>query len=296
MTRIFLARLAAVVWFLAVVLAAVVMLLPTPARAAGSARPRVKVTEDVVAGGKHWRFAGNKGVIHVWIPEGYDASYAGTVVYVHGYRSSADQSWRDYRLAQQFKASQQNAIFIVPDAPSGNGDGLHYDMLTNLLKQVWRHTRVARPWGAIVIIGHSGAFRTIVPWLDYTAIDHVILLDALYAAENKFKTWLTGAKGHESNKITIIGEDTTGKAESFLRQFKGVVRMKKMPSSWEQFERRHRTARVLYVQSQFGHMQIVSTGKVIPLILRRTPLRAIGDKPPELEKRYVWPDPRPFMK
>jgi hypothetical protein len=262
---------------------------------AEAARGKGSVSQDVVAGGKHWRFAGQKGVIHVWVPEGYDPSYAGTVVYVHGYRSSADESWRDYHLATQFRASKQNAVFIVPDAPSGNGDGLHYDALTTLLRLVWRNTHVERPWGAIVVIGHSGAFRTIVPWLDYTAIDHVILLDALYASESKFKTWLTAAKGHESNKITIIGEDTSGRAEAFLRQFKSVIRMKKVPGSWDDFNRAQHTARVLYMQSQFGHMELVSSGRVIPLILRRTPLHALGDKPSET-RDYIWKNPQPFMK
>ena len=263
-----------------------------------SVRSKSKVSEDTVAGGRHWRFAGNRGVIHVWISEGYDASYAGTVVYVHGYRSSADQSWRDYHLAAQFKASKQNAVFIVPDAPSGNGDGLHYDTLTNLLRVVWRNTHVARPWGAIVVIGHSGAFRTIVPWLDYTAIDHVILLDALYASESSFRTWLTAAKGHDSNKITIIGSDTSARAQAFINQFKNVIRMKRVPGAWDELNKTQRTARVLYMQSQFGHMELVSSGKVIPLILRRTPLHALGDKPAPLEgpHAYVWQDPHPFMK
>jgi hypothetical protein len=218
------------------------------------------------------------------------------VVYVHGYRSSADQSWRDYRLAWQFRASKQNAVFIVPDAPAGNGEGLRYDTLTRLLREVWRHTRVARPWGSIVVIGHSGAFRTIVPWLDYTAIDHVILLDALYAAETKFRTWLVDAKGKEANKITIVGEGTSQNAQAFLRQFKHVIRMKRVPSSWDEFERVHRTARVLYMQSQFGHMQLVSSQKVIPLLLRRTPLKPVGWKPEAKVKPYIWPDPRPWAK
>jgi hypothetical protein len=264
--------------------------------------PKPKVTSDTVAGGKHWRFKADKGVVHVWIPEGYDARAAGTVVYVHGYYTSADEAWSGFHLADQFRASKQNAVFIVPDAPRGNDDGLYYDTLTNLLRQVWRHTHLERPWGPIVVIGHSGAFRTIVPWLDYTAIDHVILLDALYADENKFAHWLTGAKGHESNKLTVVGEDTTSRAEAFLRQFKGVVRMKKIPGNWDQLDKRQRTARVLYMQSQYGHMQLVSNGKVIPLLLRRTPLRPIGVrvevalKPVVIEGGVDWSDPHPFGK
>jgi hypothetical protein len=269
-----------------------------PAHAAK--KQKLSVTKDTVSGGDHWRFKTEKGVVHVWIPPGYDARYAGTVVYVHGYRSSADASWRDYKLPEQFRASKQNAVFIVPDAPRGNGDGLHYDTLTFLLRQVWKHTRLERPWGSIVVIGHSGAFRTIVPWLDYTAIDHVILLDALYAAESKFKVWLTSAKGHEQNKLTIVGEDTSGRAESFLRQFKGVVRMNKIPPKWDLFDKRMRTAKVLYFKSQYGHMELVANRRVIPILLRRTPLRPIGEtvpvKPLVIEGGVEWKNPQPFGK
>jgi hypothetical protein len=149
-----------------------------------------------------------------------------------------------------------------------------------------------------VIIGHSGAFRTIVPWLDYTAIDHVILLDALYAAESKFSAWLTTAKGHDGNKLTIIGENTGARAEAFLRKFKGVVRLKKIPPKWELFDKRMRTARVLYAASQFAHMELVASGKVIPVLLRRTPLKPVGWTAPSaplvIEGGVDWSDPHPF--
>ena len=56
--------------------------------------------------------------MHVWVPPSYDRATAGTVVYVHGYWTDADGAWRDYSLARQFRASHQNALFIVPDAPS----------------------------------------------------------------------------------------------------------------------------------------------------------------------------------
>jgi len=49
------------------------------------------------------------------------------VIYVHGYYTDADGAWSEHDLARQFKASHQNAMFIVPDAPSGmskaNGAG-----------------------------------------------------------------------------------------------------------------------------------------------------------------------------
>ena len=39
------------------------------------------------------------------------------------------------------------------------------------------------------------------------------------------------------------------------------------------FKKREKSAKLLYVKSQYGHMQIVTSGKVIPMLLRLTPLK-----------------------
>ncbi len=243
--------------------------------AAKKKKPHVTAKKDEVDGGDHWRLETETGVVHVWTPPGYDADNAGIVVFVHGYGDSSDSAWKDFRLAAQFKESKQNAIFIVPEAPRSNEDGVHFDSLTILLHEVWDATRVKRPKSTIVLIGHSGAFRTIVHWLDYTNVDHVVLLDAMYAEEKSFKTWLEDAKGHERNKLTMVGENTAAKAEAFLKQFKTVVRRKRVPAQWSELTKKERTARILYMKSQYTHMQLVTSGKVIPLLLRRTPLKPL---------------------
>ena len=252
-----------------------VLVVLTMAGAAGAREERPKPTRDTVLGGQHWRISGEHGTVHVWRPAGYHKRGAGIVVYVHGYGSSADKAWTSHRLAEQFRESRQNALFIVPDAPAGRDEGLKYEALGDLLKTVFSQTRIARPPGPIVVVGHSGAFRTIVPWLDYRAIDHVLLLDALYARQANFADWLETAKGHEHNKLTIVGKTTAENVEAFLGQFPDVVRMNKVPQSFKELDRRQKRARILYVKSQFEHMQIVTSGKVIPLLLRRTPLRPI---------------------
>ena len=83
-------------------------------RAAGvaSTRPRTRSPAASTGGSRP-----TPGAIHVWVPPGYDRATAGTVVYVHGYHTDSDGAWKDHDLARQFKASGQNAIFIVPDAP-----------------------------------------------------------------------------------------------------------------------------------------------------------------------------------
>ena len=94
--------------------------------------------EDTVAGGTHWRIKTKAGAVHVWIPADYDRESAGTVVYVHGYYTNSDGAWRDYGLAKQFRASKQNAMFVVPDAPSGNDEEVKWPALTDLRKAVAR--------------------------------------------------------------------------------------------------------------------------------------------------------------
>lgn len=253
---------------------------------AGEARPRgeepvpqpLKGTSmDRVAGGVHWRFRTKKGTVHVWRPPGYRTKTAGVLVYVHGHGSTADSAWSRFELAKQFRGSKQNALFVVPDSVHDRDDRLKYDSLAELLKEVHRHTRLQRPGGTVVVIGHSGAFRSILAWLDYRPLAHIILLDALFGGAEKFAAWLE-KPGH---KMTVVGEDTAEKAEAFLRGFKGVVRMKKIPEKWDDFTKVQRTARLLYLQSQYGHMQLVTNGKVIPLLLRRTPLRLLESYAPK---------------
>ncbi|HWU88063.1 MAG TPA: hypothetical protein VN253_12340, partial [Kofleriaceae bacterium] len=105
---------------------------PGKPRGAGDGDGRLEKKEDTILGGRHWRVKTAQGAVHVWIPPGYDREKAGTVIYVHGYYTDADGAWRDYELAKQFKASNQNAMFIVPDAPAGNEQSVQWPALTDL--------------------------------------------------------------------------------------------------------------------------------------------------------------------
>lgn len=247
---------------------------------AADARPRKRLdadgkldkTEDKVAGGKHWRIKTDAGAVHVWVPPGYNRATAGTVVYVHGYYTDADGAWRDHDLARQFKASGQNAIFIVPDAPSGNGEQVHWPALTDLRKAV-NLANIKLPAGPIVVMGHSGAFRTVMKWVDHKLVSQVILLDALYGGEKAFDDFIDSGKRASQHKLIVIGSDTATESVGFARQYPFAVVRDRMPDSIAGFKKKEKTAKLLYVRSQYGHMQIVTSGKVIPLLLRLTPLR-----------------------
>lgn len=238
---------------------------------------RLEKSEDQVAGGTHWRIKTSAGAVHVWVPAGYDRETAGTVVYVHGYYTDADGAWREHSLAKQFRASKQNAMFIVPDAPRGNDQDVKWHALTDLRKAITR-ANLRLPDGPTVVLGHSGAFRTVMKWVDHKVVAQVILLDALYGGEKAFDDFIGTGKRAKQHKLIVIGADTAEESKSFVRRYPFAVVRDKMPSSVDGFSKREKRAKLLYVRSQYEHMAIVTSGKVIPQLLRLTPLAALGSK------------------
>jgi hypothetical protein len=235
---------------------------------------RLDKREDTVLGGKHFRIKTARGAVHVWVPPDYDRETAGTVVYVHGYYTDADGAWREHDLARQFKASRQNAMFIVPDAPASNDDDVKWPALTDLRRAVTR-ANIHLPDGPVVVIGHSGAFRTVMQWVDHRLVDQIILLDALYAGEAAFDAFIASGKRADDHKLIVVAASTAEGSSSFARRYRFAVAREQIPSSVAGFTRRERGAKLLYIRSQFEHMAIVTSGRVIPMLLRVTPLKAL---------------------
>jgi hypothetical protein len=246
------------------------------------ARPRVEddgdgrldKKEDMVLGGKHFRIRTARGAVHVWVPPDYNRETAGTVIYVHGYYTDADGAWHEHELAKQFKASHQNAMFIVPDAPASNDDDVKWPALKDLRRAVTR-ANIHLPDGPVVVMGHSGAFRTVMQWVDHRLIDQIILLDALYAGESAFDEFIASGKRADDHKLIVVAASTAEESASFAHRYRFAVARERMPTSSSEFSRRERGAKLLYIRSQFEHMAIVTSGKVIPTLLRVTPLKAL---------------------
>jgi len=251
---------------------------PTPR----TVRPRIKddgeskleKTEDEVAGGKHWRIKTSAGSVHVWAPEGYDRETAGTVIYVHGYWTDSDGAWKEHQLAKQFRASRQNALFIVPDAPSSNEDNVKWPALKDLRKAIAR-ANIRIPDGPTIVMGHSGAFRTVMQWVDHRAVEQIILLDAMYSGEHAFDEFIASGKRADDHKLIVVGAGTAQSSAAFAKQYKFAVAREKMPDGVWGFTKRERGAKLLYIHSQYEHMSIVTGKKVIPTLLRVTPLKAL---------------------
>jgi hypothetical protein len=247
---------------------------PARVRAKDDGESRLDKKEDTVAGGKHWRIKTAQGAVHVWVPPGYDRETAGTVIYVHGYYTDADGAWREHELARQFKASHQNAMFVVPDAPAGNDDAVNWPALTDLRRAVAR-ANLKMPDGPIIVMGHSGAFRTVMQWVDHRLVDQIILLDAMYSGEAAFDEFIGTGKRAKEHKLIVVAASTAEESASFAKKYKFAVARESMPSSVGGFSKHERGAKLLYIRSQYEHMQIVTGAKVIPILLRVTPLKAL---------------------
>jgi len=225
--------------------------------------------------GEHSRFVSPRGVIHVWRPGPYNARSAGIVVYVHGYFTDVDQAWADDHLPEQFQASGRNALFVTPEAPEGRGEEVRWKNLGTLLSDVEQGWDSPLPAGPIVLVGHSAAYRTIVNWLHDPRVKSVILLDALYRNERQFLRWLRYAPNHQSHHLVLVANDTARHSQRLARRFPQAQRLSRIPASPGEFTPQEKRARLLLLRSQYEHMEIVSSGKVIPLLLELAPLSTL---------------------
>ncbi len=229
------------------------------------ARPGAGEPYAAGAGGRTLRLETAHGPVYVWTPPGYRADTAGIAVYVHGYYTDLDDAWRAHALAAQFEASGRNALFIVPEAPAGGHDAVSWNQLGDLVREVRRHGALVMPWGPIVALGHSGAYRTLLPWLDDRQLAHVVLLDGLYGNEQQFLDWLE--RGPQTRRLTLIGLDTLRWTELVATAHAEAYNLDWIPEDPADVPAAARAARLLHIRSQYSHMDLITAGKALPVLL-----------------------------
>ncbi len=227
--------------------------------------PAPTTLSELVDGGTHWRIKTAHGPVHVWIPRGYDARRAETIVYVHGFYTHVDGAWTNYKLARQFAASAINAMFIAPEAPASGAEPVSWTKLTDLLAAV--EAGIGRPWPRrrLVTIGHSGAWRTLLGWLDEPRIDTIVLVDAAYGEIEKYKNWILG---DEKRRLIDVGDNTRAWTDALHAQLPDTVVLEDFPSLAEGMPRELTRARIVYIKSKIGHMPLVTDGVALPMLLR----------------------------
>lgn len=266
--------------FSILVFAGLVWAVLLPGAALSTCKPAQRAESESApgaeGGGEHLRLETERGPIHVWRPADYDPRTAGTVVYVHGYFTSVDQTWAEDHLAAQFEASGRNALFIAPQSPQSMEDQVPWTSLEALLRTVDRTLPFRLPRGPLVVVGHSGAFRTILYWLRDPRVRYVILLDGLYRGQREFRYWLCSSAGARSHRLVLVADETSQESDRFARRIPGTARRRSIPEKLPDFTPREIRAPLLYLRSQYEHVDIVSAGKVIPLVLKLTALKPLA--------------------
>lgn len=240
----------------------------TPVRELLNRTTEAEYVEQLLDDGKYVRFGTrDSGPVHVWRPRSYRRDTAQIVVYVHGFYTDVDTAMREHQLTTQFRDSGRNALFIVPEARSWRTDPILWPELEKLLLAVEKRLKLQRPDGAIVLLGHSGAYKTISGWVGEPKVAQVLLVDGMYGDEKEFQAWLDAPDAPAPRQLVLIGYDTQQRAEWLARK-RASVKLDTLPWLYDELPGTIRKAPLVTVQSErFDHMQLITQGRLLPWLL-----------------------------
>jgi hypothetical protein len=228
-----------------------------------------ELVDELLDDGRHQRLGTkDKGPIHVWRPRGYKAQTAATIVYVHGFYTDVDRAMVEHNLAGQFRDSGRNALFIVPEARSGRFDPVFWPDLEALLAVVTKRLRVELPKGPVVVVGHSGAYKTIASWLSHEPLTQVLLIDGLYGSDDDFQKWLATDAAPLPKQLVLVGFDTQTRVEWFVKKHGVAMTFDTLPYLYDDLPSAAKKAPLISLQSErFDHMGLVTQGRLLPWLL-----------------------------
>ncbi len=241
----------------------------TPARELIERTTEGEYVEQLLDDGKYVRFGTrDNGPVHVWRPRSYKRESAVTVIYVHGFFTSIDTAMREHQLTAQFRDSGRNALFIAPEARSWRTDPVLWPDLEKLIAAVEKRLKIQRPPGPIVLLGHSGAYKTIAGWLTDEQVGQVLLVDGLYGNETDFKAWLDVANPVTPRQLVLVGFDTQQRAEWMVKKHAASIQVDTLPWLYDEWPPAVRKSSLVCVQSErLDHMQLVTDGRLLPWLL-----------------------------
>jgi hypothetical protein len=158
--------------------------------------------------------------VAIFVPKRFRAGDATDLVfYFHGWRNNVDDTFAKFRVAEQLAASGVNAVLVLPEGPRNAPDsfggkleetGVFSSLVSDVLATLkTRGVIESTKPGAIVLAGHSGAYRVIAFILTrggLTAnIREVYLFDALYGQTEKFAHWIDHFPGRLVDIYTAEG-------------------------------------------------------------------------------------------
>ncbi|MBA2539829.1 MAG: hypothetical protein H0V17_09365 [Deltaproteobacteria bacterium] len=241
---------------------------PETQRATAVAEAADQPGSRTLEGGVYRRVSTAHGPLHVWTPANYTGR-GDIVVYVHGYSVTADQAWTEHRLAAQFAASGLDAMFIACEAPASVDEPVSWSSLSELLGTAQRAIGQELPDGRVAVVGHSGAHRTVLPWLPESQLDTLVLVDAVHGDVERWRTWATEKR---ERRLVFVGGDTREWSDQLHATLPEIAVLEGIPALDAQLPE----ARFVYIKSDLGHLDLVR-GDVLPGILRLVPEQTSRD-------------------
>src|SRR5690606_14256280 len=169
-----------------------------------------------------------------------------------------------------------NALFIACEAPVGPDDPIAWPQLNDLLADVAARLGRRLPGGRIVVVGHSGAHRTLSLWATEELVDTFVLVDAIYGDKPEFVAWL---ERDPDRRLIDAAQQTRPWTDALHATLADTLVFERFPRGRKARLRGARDARVVYVRSQIEHMELVTGGEALPTLLRALRLANTGASP-----------------
>ena len=67
--------------------------------------------------------------------------------------------------------------------------------------------------------------------------------------------------------MTLIVKGTARWADPFVRSYRRAITLPRIPDSFDELSRAQRTAKLLCLRSQYEHMELITEGKTLPVVL-----------------------------
>jgi hypothetical protein len=229
---------------------------------------------------------GRSTAIHALVP----TVVRGIKVYVHGYDvDSAGQAGRNgvekyldwavtkHQLLQQF--GPQAAIGYLCLFVAGPTKR-QFAVLWPSLEDVWQALSGDYKLlnQQVQLYGHSAAYRTLVNWLKDPKVVSVSLLDGLYGYANVFEEWFTQTlpATDKQRKMALINTHTGSPRIHADQLAKNVMAAGPLVAKWLKNKIDEVPAvdfgtrtRLTVGTVKCSHMQLVTTGKVLPWLMER---------------------------
>jgi hypothetical protein len=79
--------------------------------------------------------------------------------------------------------------------------------------------------------------------------------------------------------VIFVGEDTMLWTEEFARDVPETLILDRIPPTYDLWPPEAKTARSVYIRSQYMHMPLIVEGNTIPQLLRLLPVELLADEP-----------------